>query len=484
MIMIKKWFQKEHILIIGSAFAVILPFLILSFFNHPQNDDYVAAASTKAMGCIQSSIRWYMTWSARYFSMLIMNGSLNPLILGSFFAYKLSAVVTILFLISAMYAFICEITSHRFGVVQTLSGALSITALYLFQVPGIAYSIYWMTGAVCYQYSIILFLITCTMLLIQERTGRELSSSSLFATIASFTVFFTAGANELYMILQIEVLAIVIILKLASRQKVSGILLLLLAIALVSFSIVVFAPGTRARDSYSQHNFWLAVQSAFIYGSEYIIHWITASPLVPATALFTLTAIRQTRPLLPFTINPILSSFLFIATYYGMFFPPFYNAGTLQPYTVSIIYFFFLIGIIIHIMLFVDRYAGQRRSSHLSYPVIKMTLWALLVIMVLAPDSNMKTAYADLFTGTAYRYNEELSERYAAIKACRSFTCDVAPLKDQPRTIFFFENAVDEKKDSPFFLQYKDNGYAYYFGKRRIRLTETPPNELPDTTRQ
>ena len=117
------------------------------------------------------------------------------------------------------------------------------------------------------------------------------------------------------------------------------------------------------------------------------------------------------------------------------------------------------------------RIADRGADSALRYPpVARVALVAAIVLMTVLPSSNLRVAYADLASGAAARYDAEQRRRYELIQACSGPVCPVPPLSDPPRTLFFFENAVDTGRDDAFFERYKDFAFAGYFYRRRVLL--------------
>lgn len=467
----KKWFGIDNLLLTGLL-AAIAPFIILAFFNHASNDDYVAASTARSVGFIKSFLFTYNAWSSRYFPMTITLSYANPLILESFIAYKFAALLTIGLLFYSFFFFFHALMASVLDKKNTALLSLAVLALYLSHMPDIAGSLYWLTGAVCYQYGIILILFAAGLMIrlsSVEKTSK--TPKVLLVLLACITVFLAGGTNEIAMLLQCEIIALAIVFTYIAKRRIDSVLILLFAVSLVAFCIVMFAPGIKARSSYGKHDGWFALQSSIRYGSTYLYQWLTTTPLIPAAILFASLLSKQKKFRLPFAIHPVVFFLIFIVTFYGMFFPPFYGADTLQTYTVSFLYGYFLIGMFLTLCLTLQHLAMHTSRQFPSFnKQVTVSLWLAAILLIGIPGSNLKTAWSDLLSGTAYRYDKELNERYEAIKACQAFTCDVAPLKNIPRTIYFYETAVDEKTDTPFLLQYKDNSYAHYFGKNRIRV--------------
>ena len=58
--------------------TALLPFGLLSFFNHPFMDDYYNAANARRLGLWAAQQDLYLQWSGRYFSSLLVTAA-NPM---------------------------------------------------------------------------------------------------------------------------------------------------------------------------------------------------------------------------------------------------------------------------------------------------------------------------------------------------------------------------------------------------------------------
>ncbi len=453
-----------------TVFVVaVLPFLILSFFNHPQNDDYVYAARAETFGFVGANVWWFTVWSGRYLTTAIL--SMSPLVIGSFFLYKFVAAAIILLLGASLLVFFRTVagtwlTPARQGIL-----AVTVLALYLYQMPAIAEGIYWMTGAVNYQLGCILLFFVAALLFRVEQQPRKNTAMRLLGVVL---IIATAGTNELAMLLLLELLVLMLMVDGLRRHRLSIWKSIAALVSLAGVLIVTFAPGTRARYALSSHDLMLSIRSSFAVGGGYLGRWLLTAPVLPATALLMPLLAKMPRRAITWMNHPLVTVALFLLTYFALYFPSFYGSGIVEPRTVTVIYLYFLVGFLMNVAVLVN-YLEARMNWRL--PAVSRVLAGaavlLMIVQFLAFDSNLKSAWSDLATGTAYRYSREQNERYDAIESCPAFVCEVDPLRDKPKTIFYFENAVDEKADSEFFHHYKDGGYAAYFHKWRIRLKST-----------
>lgn len=57
----------------STLVAIPIPFVLLSFFNHPSRDDFCYANKVLEQGFWNSQINWYNNWTGRYFSTGILS---------------------------------------------------------------------------------------------------------------------------------------------------------------------------------------------------------------------------------------------------------------------------------------------------------------------------------------------------------------------------------------------------------------------------
>jgi len=155
----------------------------------------------------------------------------------------------------------------------------------------------------------------------------------------------------------------------------------------------------------------------------------------------------------------------------GTAFLPLYGQGTIPPHTLNLVHAVFVVGLVL-VAASAGDWLGARRPGGAVRPWVPVAAWAAAAGLALLPGSAGRAAWSDLLTGRAARYDTALVERYALLKACGPI-CVVPRLEDPPATLSWFEDAIDEATEVPFFRGYKDASYGRYFGKRRIRLA--PP---------
>jgi Ni,Fe-hydrogenase I cytochrome b subunit len=133
------------------------------------------------------------------------------------------------------------------------------------------------------------------------------------------------------------------------------------------------------------------------------------------------------------------------------------------------IYALFLAGWFYHLTMLLsninlDKFMiANYLQSAKGYLLLASILFVTVVTFTKA--KNIKVMYNDIFRGTAYRYDQEMQQRYQKISTSTSDTVYVAPLKNIPLSLNF-----DEIKDTEKHLWNKC--YATYFEKKVIILKE------------
>ena len=85
--------------------------------------------------------------------------------------------------------------------------------------------------------------------------------------------------------------------------------------------------------------------------------------------------------------------------------------------------------------------------------------------------NNIVTAYQDLFSLKAYKYNNEMKARFLALDNCKEQDCILEPLINKPTTIFTAEDfALTTDKNN-----WKNLEIARFYRKKSIiiRANET-----------
>ena len=110
-------------------------------------------------------------------------------------------------------------------------------------------------------------------------------------------------------------------------------------------------------------------------------------------------------------------------------------------------------------------YLKKKEKSFLVISPWARYLLFVIILVSLSHKNNISTAYADLFKGTAYRYDAEIKEGYEIIRNSKGEDCIVPKLINYSATIGI--------ADITPYPDCKRNKYqATYFGLKSIKTIE------------
>ncbi|HXP52085.1 MAG TPA: hypothetical protein VN922_19170, partial [Bacteroidia bacterium] len=249
--------------------VILLPFFILSFYNHPYADDLFVTYMEWKYGLWGSIKYWYTSVSGRYFSLTIE--SLNPIKFGAYWAYKLNAIILIILLLVSIYWL-----SGKLFKSLGRSGKIGITFLIVFPFIMLMPDVY---AGIFYQNTICqiflpeimtVFLLGC---IISYYTSTNKKTYFILSCILAIAIIGSYEINMVYVDLVIALIAFIRILK---RKNLTYIVALL--IVCFVFSIIeIRAHGNSTRAYFffpNQHNFSYSIREAVIYSAVYLIPWV------------------------------------------------------------------------------------------------------------------------------------------------------------------------------------------------------------------
>ncbi|HMS65167.1 MAG TPA: DUF6056 family protein [Ignavibacteria bacterium] len=446
-------------------FFMIAPFVILFFYNHPSNDDWTQTYIANKLSFLDQQIYYYNEWSGRYFSNSLF--SINPLYFQSFIGYKILTLFIMILFIYILYSLISVLTKNSLTKKEKVLITLSVLFLYLYSMPAVSQSFYWMTTAFVYQIGIILLMLF--ILLYTKITDSEKTSSVTFLTVLSLvTLILIEGCSEMSMISGIIIVSLMIFYKFISEKKINARLIIYILTIVVCVSVFLSAPGIKVRSTFypDAHQLIPALVTTTKSLLTNLISWLFLSPLIFITflalpALFKIVTDSGKKQNSIFK-NPVYVSIGLLGILFMLFFAPVWSIGSV-PFnrTINMIYFIFLCGWFYIITISVS-YFRERFNFNLDrIPKYFYAISLIIVVLFLFKKNNIKNAYSDLIKSRAAIYNEELHNRYEQIYSTSSDTVKVPELTERPPTIF-----VDDITSDP---EFKYNFmYAGCFDKKAI----------------
>lgn len=451
------------VLVLG---LVLLPFFALATFAHPQNDDWVFAATALQMGYARANAFWYEAWTGRYAATAILSGfdvlASVPGGFGSILAANLALVV------GGAVAAALGVLPTALGTTRRVAVGLLFAALHLATLPSASEGIYWLAGAVTYQLSSALVMLLVGVLGLLERTaGWRRAALALAGAALAAAV---AGGNEVSVVL-LDALAGGWLLSRSWRARRVRLDLLAIAAAAAGGSVVaLLAPGNHVRlESSGGIHPANAIALAAPACAGFIARWTFMGPVIPGLALAApalATAARAGGWRLP---HPVIAAIAAAVATLAAFAIPALGAGTIEPRAANVVHWVFLVAaffVTTTVAFWLERRAGRPVALT---PRGGAAIAAVALMLCAAFPTSLRLVTVDLLSGEARRFDAAIRDRYRRIAVCRGPVCEVPRIAEPPRSLVWFEDAIDEGQETPFFENYK-GAYAFWFGKYRIRL--------------
>lgn len=456
-------------LLIVFFLLMIIPFLILHYFNHPSSDDWIINDIVNQNGIIGAQSVFYLTWSGRYFSNLIV--SISPLYFGSFMGYKLVTFLNMALFIFVLFLLISELTKKFLNSKESLLLTLSIFFLYVYAMPTVSQAFYWYNGAIPYQLGMILIMVFLYLFakLSNSENSNSTGSLTFFSALVLILVY---GNSEMSMVICFMAISLIILSKLIIDKKINGRLILYGVITVVCVYVMMSAPGNDVRGTVypNSHKLLPAIIVSFSSMFKNLILWLFYSPLLFITILLLpllyKIAVDPNKKYVNLYVNPVYSLIVFSGFLYALFFTPVWSIGDV-PFnrTVNIIFFVFLIGWFYNIIILIHYFSKKYNFNVERIPKYVYTFAFIITILFLFKKNNIKNAYSDLFKGRAAKYNNEQFARYDFINKSSADTLLLPNIVNKPSTVFI----CDITEDQGYHLNYM---YARSFGKKSMYIIE------------
>ena len=453
--LIFKLFESSNFIIISGVLS-ILPFIIISIFNNPSADDFCYNNYTKDLGYLNTQIEAYYNWTGRYFSTAII--SISAFVSGSFYLYKLFPVILFILFFLSIYHLSSSIFTS-FSIKEKFTLSFLIVILYVLQMESTSEGFYWLAGSVTYQLSIILSVFLFAFLIKFLETSKK-----KYLIISIFISFLVIGSNEISMMFVNLVISLIFLYTSINQRRINYSILSLLIFMAACTAIVVLSPGSAARvttypgNQQFLYSFFKTINATKTHIGDWlptiIIAFFVFFDYFHKNISIQVPKIFNVKLLVPCAI---VFSFPVIGV-----FPIYYSLKWVPSRAVNLIYFFFLMGLLYLAFVLYFKLKATKKDFLVFSKWTKIFLFVLIFIR-LGGNNNIRLAYADLLTGKAYFYNNELKKRYQIIQENKSQLLVVPELTSKPKTIFF----EDIKNNSTHWI---NQCYAAYFDKSDIRI--------------
>lgn len=436
----------------------LIPFLILTFFCHPAYDDFCNTKHILNNGFIQRQIILYNKAGGRYFATALLT-VVDPLTNESFRGYKALAFLIIALSFISLFSFVSGLFDSRVSRLDKLIVAAFLLALFSNQTPELTEMYYFMTGAIVYQFATILTLFFFALVI---RVPQQSKPVKLFMTILSCVLIFAiVGSNEISMLILAILTFTTTFYLWLNRSQERWRWLIFSLVTIICGAIVVLAPGNAIRASFlppGQHRFGYSVAMSLRQEVSFLSIWLSNFAFVLSTIFFipfVATLADKSSFLKNIRVHPLISSLLLLLLLFIGFFPAYWSQGIMgQHRTVATVYFFFLLGWFLNIVIWMNYLREKHGWQAAKLPNYVYAIGVPLILCTLLLANNTRGAIADLASGRAYRYDRAVNERYTQFKQCAREgtleTCPVTAISDLPTSITNPYYEVESKCEKSF----------------------------------
>lgn len=460
---------------------MMLPYIALSFYVHPGNDEYGYTHPVRNDGWIETQIGFYQNWSGRYSSTILM--TTNPLTFGSRLGFNLITLAAIILIFTSVFVFVNALTNERIGKIDNLLVTLLIVNLNFQYLPGIQDGFYWTAGMLNYQVAHIGTFFTLAYAINKVQRGGWLTTFVL-----SGMAFIASGFNETFTSNLLLILGATIFYRLLVYKKLDKIILVILAGALIGAIVMLSAPGNSHRmavDVAVNAKFEDSLINAITDSSDVLSTWLIKTPL-PAVALFIgciLASKKNLSVLSRFRVHPLFIALIAVTAVYVDMFLGRYFLGQALPHraqNTTFILFIFLTILIAHqiivrsqVILRLVKLNMQRVFVYIFLLVVPLTG------LIMAP--HFIDSIDELFSGRAAGNNAYMLYLYREIDSCKNNGVEVCYVH-KIRPIDYPHVIID------YWLTDDPNGYGntvigVYNGLKSVALkTLSPSSGYQDDT--
>lgn len=458
----RRWSTAGWLLL---AVVTIFPLLLLSFYNHPSAaGDYCFAYMTRDYGIWFSTKYYYDQWTGRYLASLLFHAT--PLWAGWLWYYQVLPVLYVFGTGWSLYFLSGRL--FRISRQQRLVFSLAFLILYILLQESLAEGFYWVTVSYTYILPQMLTLFLLGLLIEVYETPRSFRRKLLGIACAAL-VFSTIGLCELFVLLIPGLLGAFFGYQLLFERKLDGTLAILLVVALISCHLALESPGVKVRQGSNPlgGNLSYSITAAALTTLRYALGWAPLTGIFCIFLLYWFQATTGETFRRYFRIRPWTGWLVWAALTPVLYFPYFYGVGIdgVPVRITNSVNFFFLLGLFYNLLvsaLWLREKKGVRFEGGNGWVIVAgLALMALPVSYLRNP--NFRLMVSDLKNGPAREYDRELTRRYADIRASKSDTVVVKPLKHIPWSLF-----VEDIREDASFPWNKCE--AKYFGKEAIIL--------------
>ncbi len=476
----KKLLGEEYFWIIMLS-LLVLPFIAISFFDHPSADDYIISAVVRDNGFFAHYRQVYFEWSGRYFSTLLE--CFNPLVYGWFFGYKLIPILLIVLFYIGIFRLFKSIFGEELSSIKIHLISLILLLLYFNNIPSTAECIYWMDGSLEYFTGIILSLFFFALLIKQWYSEKIKASSYLFLVIL---IAMIVGTNEISMLLLDEILFIIVLKEILNKRKLNKCLIISIIAAITATIFEITAPGNYSRMGgfNGNSNFIFSMQQCFIAFLKIAGSFIKDPGLLITSLIFVafLPLLKNNKIFREITkANPFIVLPLSVLVLSSLYFPAVFATGMNPALRVhNVVAFGFIFAFFFNIAVIHAYLMRKNKIEQIDVPSYLVKILAVAALVLTVSEFTKEPGKEIICEGNIFRagydlifnvrtYSNELNAREEQMQtsvAERKKYIEIASLTKVPQSIYFID--ISNKADN-----WVNISTSKYFKLDSVKLSNT-----------
>jgi hypothetical protein len=450
--------------------SVLLPLIVLSYYNHPSPaDDYCYIDTVFKFGWLEAMNYYYSGWTGRYFG-IFLNHS-NPLLFHSIAGFKILPVVLLTGVVFALYSLFRHLTPTLSRLAH-LGFAGIVFFLYILKMSSISEAFYWMAAFVTYTIPNIMTLLWVVLVLRYYRQDNP-SARIVAATGSAFLTFAVIGSSETNLLIMVLLIGAWWGYRLLFHRKVDVFMVSMLAVTVLSCYLYFSSAGNQARIGGNPlgGNVVFSFVSSFKKLGLLSLDWILRTPLVFFSLAWLVVLSRLSTGARNYFSVPVwYAVLLYIGVLSAQLFPSYYGVGIEPtPRVINCVYFFFLIGwfYIIGVLYHYFKKGSVSRAdfSFYRYGILYVLLGASSFLAFYS-SSNVRLIYTDLLKGKAAAFDREMNSRYELLRTSKEDVVYLPAIQSKPLSIFY-DDDIKEEKD-----HWWNKCLAGYYGKKAVILSK------------
>ncbi|MBV4356968.1 DUF6056 family protein [Pinibacter aurantiacus] len=265
-----------------SIAVLLIPLIVLCFFNHPSADDYVGAGVCRDGLFFQKYRDLYLYWQGRYFSQAL--GMYGSFIEVNYNLYWLHPIVLFILTLWGIYFLLSQLLRYLFKVHLSFSLKLLATFLFFFLnffvQPSMAESVYWLSSSLGYYLAFTLLLFWLGLFISYNYNNGKRKTDLFLLAILSFLI---CGSNELIAIALVLFCIVGCLFSYRLKKSMRPVAAILL-ITMVATALEIFSPGSTSRSTVIGKKDLVKIIFSFCYWGSQVYISILKEPLSWASA--------------------------------------------------------------------------------------------------------------------------------------------------------------------------------------------------------